>query len=248
MIPEPTLQQARTSAACVAVSQLTAGDRARMLELFSSYFANVSAAQFAADLAAKDSVLLIRDRQGVLQGFSTVRWITCSVAGMTETAIFSGDTVLQPALWGRTYWIRAWALAMFSEWTRRGRPPVWWLLLTATHRSYRCLPAFFRQFFPGIGRELPTHERQVRDSFLASLFPSEFYPDRGVVRLSRANPVLPQFTRLATEGMNHRDAEYFAECNPGFLRGDFLVCLAKCSLENLTPQGLRLIGESVSPK
>jgi hypothetical protein len=71
-------------------------------------------------------------------------------------------------------------------------------------------------------------------------FPGEFDSERGVVRLSRPTPVRAERKQLVVAGLEHRHGRFFAESNPGFLRGDYLVCLADVSERNRTRLGNRL--------
>src|ERR1700730_9416897 len=70
-------------------------ERDRMYALLSTYFAGTRRGQFDADLAEKESVVLLRDRDTrEIQGFSTLMRIEVSVDERDIVAFFSGDTIV----------------------------------------------------------------------------------------------------------------------------------------------------------
>src|SRR6266550_167734 len=71
------------------VSRTTDEERDAMYALFESYFAGTDRERFESDLAEKDGVILLRDRDRIC-GFSTFKWMR----GEDCIAFFSGDTII----------------------------------------------------------------------------------------------------------------------------------------------------------
>jgi len=74
-----------------------------MYALFESYFAGTDRARFESDLAEKDGVILLRDRDRIC-GFSTFNGSTM----VRSWRFFSGDTIVDREYWGETVLSRMW--------------------------------------------------------------------------------------------------------------------------------------------
>ncbi len=141
---------------------------------------------------------------------------------------------------------REWLDAALSRYARTAlaasgdEGPIYWLLLTATHRTYRTLPAFFKEYFPRFDAPTPPEVRQRMSALTRKKFPAEFDQAAGVVRLNNPMPVRADRRELAARGLSGPHARFFAERNPGFLDGDYLVCMTDLSPGNRTRLGERL--------
>lgn len=223
---------------------LSAEESGRLLHLFSGYFADVDAWQFAADLAEKDSVvLLIEEPSGIIQGFSTLGTIRAEVDGEPVIAFFSGDTVIAPEHWSKTAWLREWIRHVLARKEESGLARAYWLLLTSTHKSYRFLPAFFRKYYPSRHWPTPLEVSRRIAALVRQKFPEEFDSAGGVVRLQKPTPVRAPWDTISPEKLGDPEIAFFAAANPGHGRGDFLCCLAELDLANITPTGWRVIGD-----
>src|ERR1043165_6783013 len=87
-------------ATTVTIDRLAPTDRARMLALMQAYYDAVAESQFLNDLDQKNAVILLHDKNGVIQGFSTLAVLRVEVEGRRARGIFSGDTVLDKRYWG----------------------------------------------------------------------------------------------------------------------------------------------------
>src|SRR5262245_19531725 len=126
----------------VSVQELAPSLRRAMFELFAKYFANVHFEQFAKDLDDKEWVVLTRSQpSGTVQRFSTFRLIQVDVDGHTVQAIFNGDTVHAPQNQARTeLGLQIFLRYVLSLQKERGLAPLYWLVVTATHKTYSYLP------------------------------------------------------------------------------------------------------------
>lgn len=223
------------------VPALDAKSRERLFQLFSSYFIAADPSRFHADLDAKESVLLLSDARGVIVGFSTIGRVRTELRGRTLAAVYSGDTLIDPAWWGASGWMGVWLRHTLKAAEDEVAAEVYWLLLTATPRSYRFLPAFFRDYVPlPDGRE-PEALREAKDALVRSVFPTAYDPFTGIVHPHHPYPVREEKRSLARVKESDPATRFFLAANPNAVEGDYLVCLAPLSRENLNEAGRRLL-------
>jgi len=81
-----------------------------------------------------------------------------------------------------------------------------------------------------------------RAATFATVFFGEAY-DRtaGVVRVPGASTLRPELTDHAETVERDKHGRFFLEVNPGFARGDELVCCARLDLDNLTRVAHRML-------
>jgi hypothetical protein len=221
--------------------ELSPLERGQMFALLSDHFDNACYDQFERDLSEKHCVVTVEHATRGVVGFTTAMRLTCEEAGRPLTALFSGDTMLHPDVWGAHGWMRA--LSRYARTASQASPgegPLYWLLLTATHRTYRTLPAFFKEYYPRPDAPTPPDVWRRMSALVRKKFPAQFDAASGVVRLNPPLPVRADRRELATRGLSGPHARFFAEHNPGFLNGDFLVCLTDLSPGNRTRLGERL--------
>ena len=159
------------------------------------------------------------------------------------TAMYSGDTVLDPEIWGSSSWARALGRFVGNFMASSKDAPVYWLLLTGTHRTYRFLPTFFKEYYPRSQIETPPALKEKLDALVRLKFADEYDVTSGVVRLKEATPVNADRLDLIATGLDNADAQFFAARNPGYANGDYLACLTDLSPENRTRLGKRLLNE-----
>jgi hypothetical protein len=222
---------------------LSRAQTGEMFELLARHFEGVRAEHFQRDLAEKSlAALLYRDEK--LVGFSTLLSYTTKFENEAVNVIYSGDTIVAPEAWGTTALPRAWVASV--ERLRAEFPPgrCFWLLLTSGFRTYRFLPVFWREFFPRFDCvTAPAPQRLL--AFLARRqFGHQFDSNTGIVRFG-APQRLGQALGQIPQG---READphiaFFLSTNPGWARGDELVCLTELTGENLTAAGRRMMPQA----
>lgn len=225
------------------IGDLTESDSQRMYEILCEHFADVDRKVFDSDLREKSWVVLVEDDRGEIQGFSTLQRMTLLANGRRVHAFFSGDTVLSNAIMGDASWIPVWTRHVFGEAARLAPEKSYWLLLTATHRTYRILPTCFKEFLPRPDKVASPEMKALMGQFVRKKFPQEFREDSGLVVLSKSIPYRrpEQVEREVDSAEHHSATRYFKKVNPDFLRGDFLCCLTELSPENLTTLGQRIL-------
>ena len=211
--------------------ELTRRDRDAMFALYTTYFATHDRITFERDLAEKEWVILLRDDDGRVDGFSTL--MRMPVGG--ATVFFSGDTIVARHRWGTWDLPRLWGRHVFSF----AGSNAYWVLISSGYRTYRYLPVFFRDFYPRIGSG--ANMKPLLDAIAATKFGDAYDPHTGVIRLATPAPLREGISDPAAR-MDNPHVRFFVDANPGYADGDELACLVRVAHDNLTSAGLRMIG------
>ncbi|MBX9792534.1 MAG: hypothetical protein K2Y37_26835 [Pirellulales bacterium] len=244
--PSPQTRVPLINATVRIPAELAPAERTRLHELMTEHFAGVSPASFFQDLDEKNWVVLLADSVGQLQGFSTLAHRVLSFEDRPIAMFYSGDTVIDDRYWGSIGWLRVWLKHVIGVVEQTPAVPAYWLLLTATHRTYRFLPGFLREYWPRPDRATPSEVEQLLEAMVRTKFPDEYQRETGVVRLHKAVPVQAERAASISPTVDERRetdqfVEFFCRRNPGYLQGDFLACIAPMSRENLNAMGRRLM-------
>jgi hypothetical protein len=214
-------------------------DIAAMFRLFREHFDNVDEAGFRADLAEKQWVVRIRAGR-TLHGFTSLRYFSLPHAGGQLKLLYSGDTIVAPEARGSSVLARSWIGAVRQLAGYYDAPELYWLLLVSGFRTYRFLPVFWREFFPVYDRTTPVIEQRCMDAAASQLFADRYHADRGIVRFTRPQILKPDQRDIPSSRRRDPHVAYFAASNPGFRRGDELVCWTRLAPANLTAAGRRM--------
>ena len=232
----------RVNSRVITPADLDPAQRERMHELMAHHFTNVTADQFDRDLSEKDWVVVISDHDDTIQGFTTLKLLEMEDEGERILGFYSGDTILSPEYWGERGWLSTWSRHVFLSAEKYPDATSYWILLTATHRTYQFLPGFFQEYYPRADHPMSARHQRILDTFVRMKFPEEYDASRGIVSLDRATPVRHPDEVEAGVPANDPLAQYFIERNPGYLNGDFLACMTRISRENVTRLGWRVLG------
>jgi hypothetical protein len=207
----------------------------RLYALQDLCYDGVDPARFRADLEEKQWVILLRDGEGgEVVGFSTQRTLEVEVAGRRVRALFSGDTVIDPAYWGEQTLVRAFC-RLIGRLLASGPGPLYWFLISKGHRTYLYLPTFFHSFWPCHERPTPPFEAELIRVLGQSRYPGEFDAARGVIRPRGPHDRLKEALDGSARRGHHPHVAFFLERNPGHRRGDELLCVADLDPQNLRP-------------
>lgn len=235
----------------VARAALCSDDVDRMFSLYDASYRDTARARFIDDLADKTHCIVLRDGDGMIQGFSTLKLYETRWRDTPIRVMFSGDTIIDPAHWGTQQLAFAW-IRHAGE-VRRATPavPLYWFLICKGHRTYRYLAAFARHYLPRADVHADERDpidaatQQLLDHLATERYGHAYDPVAGVLSFD-----VPQ-GRLAPELASVPDAHrligsvaYFLQRNPGYARGDELVCLCELSGANLRPLARRLFDGS----
>ena len=215
----------------VARSAVDAPLTGRLYELFAQFYLQVDRARFEQDQSDKDWVILLCDQGGMVHGFTTLKLYEIELLGRKVRAVFSGNTIIDPKYWGEQELVATWCRFMAKIKRQAPMVPLYWFLICSGYRTYLYLPLFFHEFFPCPGREPPPFERALLDTLGRMKFPEE-YRD-GIVQVNSPRECLrPELAQPRPAKTNNPHVRFFFERNPGYLKGDELVCITEFSLAN----------------
>ena len=231
--------------------KLTAAERDRVYALLATYFAGTRRARFDADLAEKESVVLLRHRDTEeIQGFSTLMRMEVLVDGRDIVAFFSGDTIVAAEYWGDSILCRLWSQTVFAEAdciiAERPCAQVFWFLICSGYKTFRFLPVFFRTYYPNPEARTPDDVQRILDTLGTAKFGNRY--DAGVVRLEQAAPLRPGVADVTEQRLRDPLVAFFTSRNPGHALGDELACITAISRSNLTRAGERMVGSRRGPQ
>lgn len=219
-----------------APREMSAAERRELYQLMLDHYEHVERNDFERDLCEKQWVIC-SSAAGKILGFTTLMRLHAQWGGERLTALYSGDTVLDPTIWGSGGWTRAWGRLAATLMSEMNGEPLYWLLLTATHRTYRFLPTFLQEFYPRPAMETPAAFQGRMQALAQAKFGSSYLASQGIVRTDRPLRVRAERREMAQEGLADKHAAFFAERNPGYLQGDYLVCIGDLSFPNQTRLG-----------
>jgi hypothetical protein len=225
-----------------AIDELGAPFRERMFELMRRHYLGVNADDFRRDLEEKDRAIVLEDAAtGELCGFSTQKLYTVHDGGQSVRVVFSGDTIIDPAHWGSQQLPLGFGRMMLSILDQLPAVPLYWLLISKGHRTYRYLPVFFRAFDPCCSAPTPAVTQALMDHLARAKFGAAYDAERGLVRATaQAQCLRPALAAVETWRVRKDPhVAYFLQRNPDYHRGDELVCLARFERSNLKPFILR---------
>jgi hypothetical protein len=207
----------------------------RLYALQGACYDGVDPARFREDLAEKHWVILMRDGAGgAVVGFSTQRTMEVMVQGQTVQALFSGDTVIDPAYWGEQVLVRTFC-RLIGRLQALRESPLYWFLISKGHRTYLYLPTFFHAFWPSYDRPTPPFEADLIRVLGETRYPGEFDPERGLIRPRGPHDRLKAELDASPRRGHNPHVAFFLERNPGHREGDELVCVADLRPGNLRP-------------
>jgi hypothetical protein len=225
----PAAPRRRLVASTVPVADVDAATRDAAYALFSAAYDGADRGRFDRDLAAKQLLILLRERtSGALKGFSSVALE--SLGG--GTLVFSGDTAIDPEYWGTKQLQREFSRLLLRLKLRRPHRRVYWLLLSKGYKTYLMLVRSCPRSVPRHDRPEAAELRRLLDEATARRFPSQYDPSRGTVRYEPPR----ERVRAGLAGVDERlladpHVRFFMERNPRHAEGEELACLAEIGLD-----------------
>jgi len=218
----------------VPVAQISERDVRSMYEIFARHYDCVSYDRFQLDLAEKDCVLLLRNLDSQICGFSTQKLLRVMIGGVPVRAVFSGDTIVDRSYWGEQELGRCWCRYVSSLFADEPDVPLYWFLISKGYRTYLYLPLFFETFYPNCHTATPLFEQQALDTLAAAKFPGCYRPDTGVIHFRESQGQLkPQLATIPERRLRNPHVRFFLDRNPGFASGCELACIAEISPSNM---------------
>jgi len=218
-----------------AATSLDGDSRLALFDLFQRYYECVSFKRFESDLANKDSVFIMRDGDGRLQGFSTLAVLNKTYQGSPIKVAFSGDTIIEKSSWGSPSFAFAWIRRIGELAAQSPDIPFYWLLIVKGHRTYRYLPTFGVDFVPDWRKPADCRLARLRDALARESFGDAYDAQSGVVRFATSLGHPSEWAGVSERERQRADVRYFLERNPGYATGEELVCLCELGRHNMLP-------------
>ena len=196
-----------------------------MFSLFERTYEGVTRTQFAADLAEKDHVILLADGGGALRGFSTLRDLSVTVDGVEHRGVYSGDTVIEDGFRGTGALGRAFLWHLLVRRFRQPRVPLWWFLISKGYKTYLLMANNFPEHWPRHEAPTPPAQRALQIAFARRLFGDAYDEATNIVR-SFGPRLRAEVAPIHSGLLSNPRVAYFQAQNPGWERGDELVCVA----------------------
>jgi hypothetical protein len=231
----------------VPVASLADRDVEAMFALYARLYVRVSERDFLRDLDEKQWVLLLREGPGgAIRGFTTILLLDTRVQGESLRVAFSGDTGIDPAFWGGQALVKAWARFMGTLRSRDQDRRLFWFLISKGYRTYLYLPLFFHHFYPRVDASTPPFEQELIVTLGRLKYPDDFNPVTGVIEFHDSHGHLqPTLAETPAHRREHPHVRFFLERNPGFTRGNELVCIAEISAGNMRGLARRMLLEGI---
>ncbi|HUS40605.1 MAG TPA: hypothetical protein VMX74_14215 [Pirellulales bacterium] len=230
----------------IGVDELSVEDHDAMFGLMTRHYANLTRDAFEADLNDKHWVIrLIDPTIGALYGFSTQSVMFSEVDGRPIRALFSGDTIVAPAYWGRNPLAGLWGQLALSLIDQDRDDELYWFLISKGYKTYRFLPVFFHEYYPHFGRGTPPSARHVIDALATTRFRDTYDKEAGLIRAGVDGCRLRQgVAQITPRRLKDPHVRFFARRNPGHIQGDELCCLAPLTRENFKTTAYRVIEQA----
>lgn len=222
-----------------AIRNVDAKTQVEMYELFRRCFKAIEWQVFYDDLMAKDWLIMMRDPNGLLHGFSSLQVYDVAHRQEQITIVYSGDTIVAPEAWGSFQPLRTFLQTAFEK--TAGSKRAYWFLISSGFRTYRILPLLFQDFYPRFNTSTPTKEHELLDFIARQKFGSGYDASTGLVNLPSPQPLCDELASVPADKMQDRHTRFFLDRNPGHAGGDELACLTEITRSNLTAAGLRLL-------
>lgn len=228
----------------VAVKDLDSSQQKRMAQIYLTYYGNTDETLFFRDLHAKDSVVLLYNRER-LAGFSTLLFYSLLWEGRSIRIVYSGDTIVCREDWGQQALPAAWLRHMGQLYRRDVFSPLYWFLLVKGHRTYKFLPAFAYEYYPDPNSNRPELKR-LADALAMEKFGADYNRFTGVVEFERSlGNLKDDIAHPGERELKNPFVRFFLRRNPGYLEGHELVCLCRIAPDNLKPFAQRIFEEEI---
>jgi hypothetical protein len=239
------MRDARIQSRIVPVVEIAPADAYAMYEILARHYDCVSLEQFLLDLSEKECVLVLRNADEAICGFSTQKVFRVSVGGTPVRAVFSGDTIVDRAYWGEQELGRCWCRYVSSVYWDEPDVPLYWFLISKGYRTYLYLPLFFESFYPNCEVPTPAFEQRLLDTLAAGKFPDHYRPASGLIEFPQSQGQLkPHLAEVPERRLRDPHVQFFLKRNPGYATGHELACLAEISPLNMKLFAGRILGQS----
>jgi len=217
----------------ISINEISRQEQHQMLTLMQRHYRNVDEGNFTTDLSEKDWVILLRNEENKICGFSTQLLFEHRFRDEKLLILFSGDTVIDSAYWGSFALPIAWGNLMLSLKTANPGEKLYWMLISKGVRTYRFLPIFFHEFYPRHEKPTPEWEADLINSLGHKRYPDHYNAQSGLINGTTSSQALK--AEFDLRGRSNPHVDFFYERNPHVETGSELVCIAPLGEDNITP-------------
>ncbi|NLW48432.1 MAG: hypothetical protein GXY86_14010 [Firmicutes bacterium] len=224
---------AKLTGSIVAIKSLSVEDIKTMYELMDTFYDNMTWKNFMEDLNKKDYSIVLKDETNIIRGFSTQQIIHIPLGDGFVHGVFSGDTIIHKEYWGSAELFKIFARSFFRYEEQYG--DFYWFLICKGYKTYRILPTFYNSFYPNYKEETPKEIRELIDAFGRFYSPGEYDEKTGVLCYKGVKDKLKEnVADVSKERLKDRNIAFFVAKNPGYIKGNDLICVTKLSKSNLS--------------
>ncbi|MCH5192612.1 MAG: hypothetical protein J1F11_01535 [Oscillospiraceae bacterium] len=207
------------------IEKCTEKEISAMYALMTEFYDNMDEDVFRRDFSDKDYCLVLYDEE-TLVGFTTQKVMSVTVDGREIHGMFSGDTIIHKDHWGEIELFKVWANFWFDYAEKYGE--FYWFLICKGYKTYRILPAFWKEFYPNRQTDTPEYEQKIINAYASLLYPEEYNPDTGVIEYKHVKDKLRSgVADVDSHRIKNKDIAFFCNANPGHTDGNDLACLAR---------------------
>lgn len=219
----------------IAIEDLQPLDVLRMHSLFCQYYDDHPIERFKADLAEKDHVIVMRDRESrTIQGFSTLLQVWLESDGKRYLGLYSGDTVVAKEYWGSPALGSSFMAYYWKMRITNFMRPVYWFLISKGYKTYLLMANNFECHYPRHEMSTPPEMSRLMDAFYGPRFGAEYDSARKLIMPAKqACKLKGDIAPITTEQLVHPRIAFFQKSNPRWRQGTELACIAQMSV--LTP-------------
>ena len=213
------------------IEKCTEKEISAMYALMTEFYDNMDEAVFRRDFSDKDYCLVLYDEE-TLVGFTTQKVMSVTVNGREIHGMFSGDTIIHKDHWGELELFKVWANFWFDY--AEKYEEFYWFLICKGYKTYRILPAFWKEFYPNRNTDTPEYEQKIINAYASLLYPEEYNPDTGVIEYKHVKDKLRSgVADVDSHRIKNKDIAFFCNKNPGHVSGNDLACLARVDKRHL---------------
>lgn len=207
------------------ISECSEKEISAMYKLMTEFYDNMEESVFRRDFADKDYCLVLYEEE-TLVGFTTQKVMSVTVNGREIHGMFSGDTIIHKDHWGELELFKVWAEFWFQF--AEKYEEFYWFLICKGYKTYRILPAFWREFYPNRSSETPEYEQKIIHAYASLLYPEEYNPETGVIEYRHVKDRLRAgVADVDSHRIKNKDIAFFCKANPGHTEGNDLACIAR---------------------
>lgn len=208
-----------------SITECTEKEISAMYALMTEFYDNMDEDVFRRDFSDKDYCLVLYDEEALV-GFTTQKVMSVTVNGREIHGMFSGDTIIHKDHWGELELFKVWANFWFDY--AEKYEEFYWFLICKGYKTYRILPAFWKEFYPNRNTDTPEYEQKIIDAYASLLYPEEYNKDTGVIEYKHVKDKLRSgVADVDSHRIKNKDIAFFCNKNPGHVSGNDLACLAR---------------------